>query len=160
MDFDALKEMFSGLDPETLLQKLIPPLDTVLGWVELAARLAVLAGHLVLLALGLMYLLTPPKEANYSAGYRCWWGMASLEAWRFTQRVAGMAWTGLGLVLTVVMSVLCLKFGEMNPVDMLWTAGKYLLWQLGLAVLACIVINLTVIVAFDRFGHRRNEPLE
>ena len=46
MDFDALKEMFSGLDPETLLQKLIPPLDTVLGWVELAARMAA-EGHRV-----------------------------------------------------------------------------------------------------------------
>ena len=160
MDLDALKELFSDLDPETLIQKLIPPLDTVLGWVELLTRLAVMTAPLLLLGFGLLYLLAPPKEANYSAGYRCWWGMASLEAWRYTQRIAGMIWTLLGLVLTVVMAVKSLSFGDLNPMDMLWTAGTCLLWQLGLAVLSCIVINLTVFVAFDRFGHRRREPLE
>ena len=148
------------MDPESLLEKLVPPLDTVLGWVELIARLAVMAAPLALLGLGLLYLLAPPKEANFSAGYRCWWGMASLDAWRFTQRVAGMAWTVLGLVLTVVMSVKCLNFGQMPLMDMLWTAGEYLLWQMGLILLIGLVINLTVFVVFDRTGHRRREPLE
>ena len=160
MDFDALKELFSGMDPESLLEKLLPPLDTVLGWVELVTRLAVMAAPLALLGFGLLYLLAPPKEANFSAGYRCWWGMASLDAWRFTQRVAGMAWTVLGLVLTVVMSVKCLDFGQMPLMDMLWTAGEYLLWQMGLILLIGLVINLTVFVVFDRTGHRRREPLE
>ena len=148
------------MDPESLLEKLLPPLDTVLGWVELVTRLAVMAAPLALLGFGLLYLLAPPKEANFSAGYRCWWGMASLDAWRFTQRVAGMAWTVLGLVLTVVMSVKCLDFGQMPLMDMLWTAGEYLLWQMGLILLIGLVINLTVFVVFDRTGHRRREPLE
>ena len=160
MDIDALKELFSDLDPESLAEKLMPPLDTVLGWVELVTRLAVMATPLVLLGLGLMYLLTPPKEANFSAGYRFWWGMASLDAWRFTQRVAGIAWTTLGLVLTVVMSIKCLDFGDMPLMDMLWTAGEYLLWQLGFVLAIGFIINMIVFVVFDRFGHRRGEPLE
>lgn len=160
MDLQALKELFSELDPETLAEKLMPKLDTVLGWVVLATRVAVMIAPLLLLGFGLLYLLTPPKEANYSAGYRFWWGMSSLDAWRFTQKVAGILWTVLGLVLTIIMSLQCAKFVDMPPMDMLWAAGKCLLWQLGLAVGSGLVINAIVFVMFDRRGYRRREPIE
>ena len=55
---DALKSLFEGFD----FAAFIPEVDTVLGWVELIARLAVMAGPLLLLGFGLVYLLAPPKE--------------------------------------------------------------------------------------------------
>lgn len=142
------------------LGALLPAMDSVLGWIELALRVAVMAGPLLLLGFGLLYLLAPPKEANYGLGYRCWWGMASLESWQYTQRIAGMIWSGLGAVLTILMALLCSGFRDMQPMDMAWQAGIYLLWELVLLVASCIAINVLVIIRFDKDGYRRNETEE
>ena len=150
---DALKSLFEGFD----FAAFVPEVDTVLGWVELIARLAVMAGPLLLLGFGLVYLLAPPKEANHSVGFRCWWGMASLDAWQFTQRLAGMIWSALGLVLTIIMALICNGFRSMEPMDMVWAAVKCLLWELGLAAAACLAVNVAVIVVFDRNGYRRKD---
>ena len=91
MNFDELKALFDELD----LTKLLPDADQVLGAVQTVLRLAVMVGPLVLLGFGLLYLFAPPKEANHSLGYRFWWGMASLDAWIFTQKVAGIGWSVL-----------------------------------------------------------------
>lgn len=150
---DALKSLFEGFD----FAAFIPEVDTVLGWVELISRLAVMAAPLLLLGFGLVYLLAPPKEANHGVGFRCWWGMSSLEAWQFTQRLAGMIWSALGLVLTIVMALICNGFRNMEPMDMVWAAVSCLLWELGLAVAACLAVNITVIVIFDKDGFRRKD---
>ncbi len=151
MDFEALKGAFDEFD----LAAFLPQLTDVLGWVEMGLRIAVMAGPLLLLGFGLMYLVAPPKEANYSLGFRCWWGMASLEAWQFTQRVAGLIWSGLGVVLTVIMAVLCNAFRRMEPMDMVWSAVSCLGWVLGLTLLSCLAVNIIVIYFFDRWGFRR-----
>jgi len=160
MDLDALKEMFSDFDIETLAEKLVPKLDTVMGWVVLLTRIAVMAAPFLILGFGLLYLLTPPKEANYSVGYRFWWGMSSLDAWQFTQRLAGIVWSLLGLGLTVAMTLLCATLGDREPMDMLWYAAQCIGWQLALIVLSCLAINVTVIVVFDHRGYRRRGYME
>ncbi len=151
MSFDTIKELINNFDIENFL----PQLDQVLGWVELILRLAVMAGPLLLLGFGLVYLLMPPEEANYSLGYRFWWGMSSLEAWQYTQRVAGFVWTGLGLVLTVIMAIVCNGFRRLAPMDMVWSAIRCLLWELGLTGAACLGVDIAVIVRFDKDGYRR-----
>ncbi|MBE6976860.1 MAG: SdpI family protein [Ruminococcaceae bacterium] len=153
---DALKSLFSDFD----FAAFIPELDTVLGWVELVARLAVMAAPLVILGFGLLYLLNPPKEANHGVGFRCWWGMSSLDAWRFTQRLAGLIWSGLGLLLTVIMALICNGFHKLEPMAMVERAGACLLWELGLVAASCIAINVVVIVVFDKDGYRRKAPPE
>ncbi len=152
---DSLLELLKNMDIDSLVDTLVPDLSSVLGRVELVLRIAVMAGPLMLLGFGLVFLLAPPKEANYGLGYRFWWGMASLEAWQFTQRVAGMAWTGLGTVLSIVMSVMCNGMRGMEIMDMVWRAVKCLCWELGLLVLACLVINGIVVARFDHHGFRR-----
>ena len=137
---------------------LIPDLNTVVGWVQLVCRLCVMAGPMILLGFGLLYLLKPPKEANHSLGYRCWWGMASLEAWQFTQRLAGMVWSALGLLLIIIMTLVGISWSSMSPPDMVWSAVVCLLWELGLTGAACLGINITVIVFFDIDGFRRKSP--
>ncbi|MBE6916543.1 MAG: SdpI family protein [Ruminococcaceae bacterium] len=152
---EALKEL-GDLD----LGALIPQLDTLMGWVELLLRLCVMAAPLLLLGFGLVFLLAPPKEANYGLGYRFWWGMSSLQAWQFTQRLAGMVWSGLGAVLTILMALLCTGLRDMEPMDMAQQAGIYVLWELGLTAVACIAIDVIVIVRFDSKGYLRSENEE
>ena len=151
MDLDSLKSLFEGFD----IAAFLPELTTLLGWVETLLRLAVMAAPLLLLGFGLLYLLAPPKEANYSLGFRCWWGMSSLDAWQFTQKIAGMIWSVLGLILTVVMALICNAFRRMEPMDMVWTAVKCLGWELGLTLVATLAVNVIVIVVFDKEGYRR-----
>ena len=151
MDIEALKSLLSDFD----LTKFVPQLDSVIGWVEMLVRIAVMAGPVLMLGFGLLYLLMPPKEANYRLGYRFWWSMASLDAWQFTHHVAGMVFTTLGLVLTVVMSLICNGYRDIAPDVMVWSALKGLLWELGLTVVACLLIDILVIVFFDRRGFRR-----
>ena len=135
----------------------IPEAQDVLGWVDGLARVAVILGPLLILGFGLLFLLAPPKEANHGAGYRFWWGMASLEAWQFTQRLAGMVWSGLGLVLTVVMGILTGGFSGLDRMDMLTQAMICIGWQAGILIVACIAIDITVVCLFDRRGFRRKD---
>ena len=153
MDLDALKGLFEEFD----LAAFLPDLSDVLGWVEMLLRIAVMAGPLLLLLFGLIYLLVPPKEANHGLGYRFWWGMASLEAWQFTQHLAGLVWSGLGVILTIIMALICNGFRRMDAMDMVWSAVKCLGWEAGLTIAACLAINITVICVFDRSGYRREK---
>ena len=151
MNFDELKALLTDMD----LTKILPQSDAMAASVQKVLQLAVMIGPLALLGFGLLYLFAPPKEANHALGYRFWWGMASLDAWTFTQRVAGIGWSSLGLILTVVMSIIGSTFKKKALMDAVFIAGKCLLWQLGLALLACLIIDVIVVVYYDRDGFRR-----
>ena len=139
------------------LAAFLPDLSDVMGWVEMLLRIAVMAGPLLLLLFGLLYLLIPPKEANHGLGYRFWWGMSSLDAWQFTQHLAGLVWSGLGVILTIVMALICNGYRQMEITDMVWSAVKCIGWEVGLVLIACLVIDIIVVCVFDRRGFRRGQ---
>ena len=149
---DALKALMKDFDPAAL----VPDVNTVLGKAESLIRLAIMAAPLVLLGLGLLYLLAAPKEANYHLGYRCFWGMSSVESWRFTQRLAGAVWTILGLVLSIVMWKLCGQFQSADLGSLPELAVKYILWELGCALVSMALIHLAVIICFTFKGIPRH----
>lgn len=151
LDIHSIKEIMDGFDPAALL----PELSKVFGSLATVCRFAVMAGPVVLLALGLLYLFLSPKEANYYFGYRCYFGMGSVRAWRFTQRLAGVVLGGLGLILTIVMALISGGFAAMAVTDMVWKAVDCLIWQAVLAIAATLVINLTVAYFFDKKGNFR-----
>ena len=155
MNIDSIKEIMDGFDPGALL----PDLSTLFGRVELICRIAVLIGPLILLGMGLAYLFLAPKEANHYFGYQCYYGMGSVQAWRFTQRLAGIVLGVLGLGLTIAMILFSAGFREMETMEMVTLACKCLLWQAGLSALAIVSINLTDMLLFDRRGEvrRRNK---
>lgn len=153
MDFDSVTKLLDDFD----LSKLLPNLGTMLGKVDLVLRIAVLLAPLVILALGLLYFLTPPKEANHSFGYRFYWGMSSVECWRFTQKLAGAVWSVLGFVMLLVMALLCGSFKGMEAMPMVERAVKFLFWELVIIAVSCIAIDVTVMVFFDSKGNRRSE---
>ena len=148
---EGIKELMDAFDPASLL----PDLSSVVGMVMTAARYAVLAGPIVLLAMGLAYLFLSPKEANYKFGYRCYFGMGSVESWGFTQRLAGIVWTVLGLALTVVMVLVTGSYGGKEVIAVVDSAVTCLIWEIVLAAISCLVINLIVMLTFDRKGAPR-----
>lgn len=153
MNIEDLKSIMDAFDPASLL----PELGSILDVLVRAVRIAALVGPAVLLVLGLGYLIFAPKEANYYFGYRCSFGMGSVEAWRFTQRLAGIVWSALGLVLLVAMLVLTRNFGDMEAYDVVWIGAKYILWEVALIAASCLFINGTVMSQFTYDGEYRKE---
>ena len=149
--FEDIKVLMDNFDPASLL----PDLGTVVGKVEFITRIAVLAGPIMLLVMGILYFFASPKEANYRFGYRCYFGMGSEEAWRFTQRLAGFVWAALGLALTVVMLIITGSFSGNPIMDVIGSGVKCLLWEIGLAALSCLGINVIVMLLYNARGYRR-----
>lgn len=152
LDIESIKELMDAFDPASLL----PELSSVFDTVSAVCRIAVLAGPIILLVLGLAYLLFAPREANYYFGYRCYYGMGSIEAWRFTQRLAGAVLGGLGLILTGAMIFLSGSFAGMDAMDMVWKAFWCLVWQAVLVLLANAAIWGITFFRFDARGNYRN----
>jgi len=150
--FEDIKVLMDNFDPAALL----PELTSVVGVVEFLTRIAVLAGPIVLLVMGLMYFFLSPKEANHHFGYRCYFGMGSVEAWRFTQRLAGLIWGALGLGLTAVMLLITGGFGGKEIMDIIGTGFTCMVWEVVLVAVSCLGINILVMLCFDRDGHRRD----
>lgn len=154
---DGIIEQMKQLVNEFDFANFIPAVDSVLGWIELLVRLFVMAAPVCILVFGLWFLFLPPKEANHRAGYRTYFGMGSVEAWRFTQFLAGIIWSAVGLILSVVMLLVTNGYREMDMMDMVNNAIVCVLWEIGCIVLCCLGINITALVVFDRKGVRRSK---
>ena len=153
LDIESIKEIMDAFDPAALL----PELSDVFGSLATVCRVAVMIGPVILLVLGLAYLFFSPKEANYYFGYRCYYGMGSVQAWRFTQRLAGALYAGLGLTLTLIMLAVSGGFGEMEVTDMVWRAADCLIWQAVLVLLATVTIRVSAAMRFNRKGEYRKK---
>ena len=156
LDIESIKSLMDGFDPAALL----PDLSDLFGSLATLCRFAVMIGPVVLLILGLAYLFLSPKEANYYFGYRCYFGMGSVQAWRFTQRMAGMLFGGVGLILTIVMYVISGSFAEMEVTDMVWKAAGCLVWQAIIALVLTFLVNFLAFFFFDAKGGPRRRKKE
>ena len=151
MTIDDFKGLMDAFDPASLF----PDLDVLIDKIPLIARIAVLIGPVILLVMGLLYLFASPKEANYYFGYRCYYGMGSVQAWRFTQRFAGLVLGLSGLAMTVWMYLASSGFAAMDVTKMVWQTVNYLAVQAIVAFLANTTINLTALFVFNRRGEYR-----
>ena len=156
LDIDSIKSLMDGFDPAALL----PDLGELFGSLSALCRFAVMIGPVVMLVLGLAYLFLSPREANYYFGYRCYFGMGSVQAWRFTQRIAGMLFGGVGLILTIVMYVMSGSFSEMEITDMVWKAAGCLAWQAVIALVLTFLVNFLAFYFFDAKGGPRRKKKE
>ena len=150
---DSIKEMMDGFDPAALL----PQIDSIVDWVKLICRLAVMVGPIVLVLAGLSYLLLAPKEANYYFGYRTAFGMGSVAAWRHTQKVAGWMFAGVGLVLTVIMLMVCVTFGGLEPMTAVWRAAQCMIAEAVIALIVVLSINSVAAFTYDYKGNKRKK---
>ena len=151
MTIENIKEIMDGVD----IAALLPDIHKLVEKSGEIARVLILVGPVLILFLGLYYFLISPKEANYTTGYRFHWGMGSEQAWQFMQKLAGMVWMVIGLVLLIAMAILGGSLAEMEIMDLLWQAAKYLAVQAVVALAGCLLINLVVFIRFDYKGNRR-----
>ena len=157
MESENFIESLIQLVNEFDFAKIMPELDSVMGWIDLFVRICVLAAPVALLFFGLWWLVLPPKEANHRAGYRCYFGMGSVDAWRFTQKIAGILFTVLGVALLVISLLVSNRFPDMEPMRMLDKAVVCILWQIGITLVLSLMINLIVALRYDRNGDLRSE---
>ena len=153
MSLDSIKEMLSGF--ENLPQ--LPDPSVLVGYARTIAKVLVVGGPAVMVIMGLLYLFAAPKEANHHFGYRCYFGMGSIQAWQFTQKLAGFVFAPLGLILTVIMLIVCAGFRGQPMPDLIFSGITALIWQIVLAALAVAGINITAAILFDRKGNRRRK---
>ena len=153
MSIEDFKGLMDGFDPASML----PELDTVLGGLAPVCRVAVLAGPVLMLLFGLLYVFAAPKEANYHFGYRCYYGMGSVEAWRYTQKLAGIVFAALGLILSVAMLLISGSFPQMETMELLWRTVYVLAAQAILLGVSCLAINTVAALRFDRKGLERKK---
>ena len=162
MDLDMILEkvtaILAGAEGDAAVA--IPDPGSLVDTAQTIARVLVCAGPVVMVIMGLLYLFAAPKEANHHFGYRCYFGMGSELAWRFTQRLAGIVWTALGVILTVVMLIVSARFPGLDVLDMLTTAALCLLAETGILLLASVVIRTIVAARYDRHGERRERKVK
>ena len=152
MNLDAIKEFLSG--SETALPA-VPDAGTVVDKILPIAKVLVVAGPVIMLILGLLYLFAAPREANHHFGYRCYFGMGSEQAWRFTQRIAGIVWTALGAVMTLAMLIVTARFPGLDVLEMLTSAVTSVVVEALVLLVATIIIRIIVAARYDRHGERR-----
>ena len=148
---EKVTALFDKID----LTKLVPQMDTLLDKVQWIATVALMVGPLIMLFCGLWYLLVPPKEANHYVGFRTWFGMGSVEAWRMTQRIGGIVWSACGLVLAVVMWFVSRGFAGGDPMVVAEKAVTCLVWQVAVAFISYIGVWIVMMFLFDSRGCRR-----
>ena len=137
------------------LEKYIPKLDTLMGWVQWLISLAIRVGPICILVLGLIYLLIPPKEANRKAGFRTYFGMGSVMAWNFTQRVSGLLMVPTGLILTLIAYAKVGKFSDMDLMTMAQSAVDAIKGQVICAFIIYVFMFVLTAVMFTRKGDCR-----
>lgn len=151
---DIISSLLEGLDN---IGNLVPELDKLLGGIHLWVSIFLMIAPVCMFILGLVYLFLPPKEANHHIGYRTYFGMGSVEAWLHTQKIAGIAYGGVGLVLSVIVGILCLRTREQESLVFVMTAIKWLIAELILVLLIYLGMFVYTAIVFDRHGNRRSD---
>ncbi len=137
------------------LSALVPDIAVFFGTLRAILVLALLAGPILLIVLAAMYLFKPAPEANFKYGFRTYFGMGSIEAWQFSQKIAGLAFGGLGALLFLAMFIVVLTFIKKDLMQIAGTAIVCLLIQAVLILIARLVVAILCGVYFDKDGNRR-----
>ena len=148
---DDILSLLQDFDVTNFLPEPEQFMKDLAGW----TRLLVLAGPLVLVLLGVCYYFLPPKEANHAFGFRTYWGMGSVQAWRFAQKLAGLAYMIVGGILTVAMGVVCIFFRGSAAMSMINTAVVCVSLEFLVVLVLWIVLNMLIYRAYDKDGNRR-----
>ena len=153
---EKITEILDKLD----LAKFVPELDKLLELALKATRFAVRVGPMCILLLGIIYLFLHPNEANHKAGYRTFFGMGSVHAWRFTQRVSGFIMILVGLFLNGSAKKAAEGFSIQNSDEMISQAIDLIKVQLLWAVIIIVFMALLTTVMFNVKGKCRFKRLE
>lgn len=139
------------------LSGVLPDFGGFLGDLRFYMGLFLLAGPLVMLALGAWMFFKPIPTPTHKAGYRTYFGMGSNAAWRFTQWLAGLVWGGAGALLTVMMIVVCIVLGSMDVNAAVNACLTWLIVEAAVALAAFLTVEIAVAARFDSRGKLRKK---
>lgn len=140
-----------------LLDALIPKLSTLLSSMRLWMAIAMLAGPIFFIGLGLFYRKWAPPEANHKLGYRTYFGMGSVAAWKYTQKLAGTVWLGVGAALAAVAAVGTVLILIMEQSRGTAVALGILILEFVVALAAYITVEMMVLLRYDINGKKRKK---
>lgn len=149
-----MEQIMSLLEDFDLLA-LLPDLQAIFSDIRTWVGFALLIGPLALLVIGLLYLLLPPKEANHRMGFRTYFGMGSVAAWRFTQRMAGIIWGGMGLIMLIVFYMQNRSLQDLEVEACVMRALELLMVQIVIILISWAVLHILPTVFYNRKGIRR-----
>ena len=145
---NAITDLLDALIPN--LEKLVSDMRTWLG-------IAMIVGPIIFIVMGLIYYFLAPPEANHKLGYRTYFGMGSVTAWKFTQKLAGIVWGGLGIILAIVAIIGCVIMVGQELSKATSTALTILIIEAVAALLAFLTVEITVILRYDMNGSARKK---
>ena len=148
---DIINSLLNDLD----LTALVPELETLTGWLQLLLQVAANVGPVTLLVMGIIYLVAPPKEATHKAGFRTYFGMGSIQAWRFSQLTCGGAIALLGLVLTIISLINSGGYAGMQIMEAALSVIGLVKGQIISAAVLYVLMFIAMAVIFDRQGKCR-----
>ena len=151
LDMDFLKGLISDFD----LMSILPDLVDVLDWIIKGVNIALIIGPVILAVMGLWYLLLPTREANYVLGYRFFWGMGSVKAWKFTQRLAGLVWLILGWNMANEAYANRASLESLETLDLMYQVIELIIKQVSYVVVSILAINVVVFIIFNFKGNVR-----
>lgn len=151
---EKLMSLFEGFDIEKI-GSLLPSAESLMSGLSKWMVLLVLVGPLLMVGFGIYYWFFAPKEANHSMGFRFFYAMSRVEVWQHAQRLAGLAYTALGGILFLIIGLISLRFGHLAAPDMVWLATKCLIWEVVLAVVVTLAVDILIVVLYDYSGNPR-----
>lgn len=140
-----------------LLDAIIPQLDNLLRSMRFWMAAAMILGPVFFIVMGLFYRKWAPPEANHKLGYRTYFGMGSVAAWKYTQKLAGTVWLGVGIGLLVVSVVGCVLTLMMEQSKGMSVALIILLVELITALVSVVTVELMVLLRYDINGKKRKK---
>ena len=140
-----------------LMDVFVPDLGSLITDLRYWLVFLMVVGPVALMLLGAYYLFMAPPEANHKAGYRTFYGMGSVSAWKFTQKLAGRTWiiSGLAMLLVAIVGFILMINTDVSRAV---TIGLVvLIVEAIIALVAYIAIEVTVSGRYDENGNLKKK---
>ena len=137
------------------IARLLPELGELISTMRFWAGFFVLIGPIIMTLFGAWYFFLPTKEANHHIGFRTYFSMGSVAAWRYSQRLAGMFYMGCGGAFTLLGIILCIIMLFLKPMAMATTCFVVILLQAMAVVALWIILQVLILKKYDKNGNPR-----
>ena len=116
---------------------------------ELIYCITALLAPTAILAVGVLWKLSPPKYRGNGLAYRTALSSSSSEAWAFAHRHCSRLWIRIGTILLVLSAAILIIFPDNKSVYFLWLIGG----QMALFCCSAFLVDILLKNTFDENGH-------
>lgn len=109
----------------------------------------------MMIVFGLIFIKSPPKEINWTYGYRTSMSMKNQETWDFAHQYVGNIWFKWGIGVAVISVVVMLLVIGKDTDTVGWVGGGLAMVQILPLLGAMIPTEMALKRAFDKDGKRK-----